>query len=72
MPNRQRHHPLLLSILNNECSQGQATLNATTAKMAEAFFQLQKEGILKKVLYGGEGNLPDFPDGAKVCSITVI
>ncbi|XP_005096150.1 AH receptor-interacting protein [Aplysia californica] len=33
--------------------------------MAEAFFQLQKEGILKKVVYGGEGDVPSFPDGAK-------
>ncbi|KAH9502852.1 hypothetical protein Btru_074620 [Bulinus truncatus] len=33
--------------------------------MAEILYQLQQDGILKKVLYGGEGDLPDFPDGAK-------
>lgn len=33
--------------------------------MAESFYTLQKEGIYKKVLYGGQGELPAFPDGAK-------
>ncbi|CAL1533773.1 unnamed protein product [Lymnaea stagnalis] len=33
--------------------------------MAEILFELQKEGIFKKVLYGGDGNIPTFPDGAK-------
>ncbi|RUS88116.1 hypothetical protein EGW08_004169 [Elysia chlorotica] len=33
--------------------------------MADTFFELQKEGIFKKVLYGAKGDLPSFPDGAK-------
>ncbi|KAK3731243.1 hypothetical protein RRG08_025786 [Elysia crispata] len=33
--------------------------------MADTFYQLQKDGILKKILYGAPGNTPSFPDGAK-------
>ncbi|GFO09966.1 peptidylprolyl isomerase [Plakobranchus ocellatus] len=33
--------------------------------MADTFYELQKEGILKKILYGAQGGLPAFPDGAK-------
>ncbi|GFS09792.1 peptidylprolyl isomerase [Elysia marginata] len=33
--------------------------------MADAFYELQKDGILKKVLYGAQGDAPSFPDGAK-------
>ncbi|XP_059171715.1 AH receptor-interacting protein-like [Physella acuta] len=33
--------------------------------MAENFYQLQKEGIFKKIIYAGDGIVPSFPDGAK-------
>ncbi|KAK0068839.1 AH receptor-interacting protein [Biomphalaria pfeifferi] len=33
--------------------------------MAELLYQLQQDGIYKKIIYGGEGDLPEIPDGAK-------
>jgi len=33
--------------------------------MAEILFELQKDGIQKRVLYGAKDSLPSFPDGAK-------
>lgn len=40
--------------------------------MAENFYQLQKEGIFKKIIYAGDGNVSSFPDGAKVCVNTCL
>ena len=40
--------------------------------MAESFYQLQKQGIYKKVLHGGVGELPSFPDGAKVFVLFIL
>ena len=34
--------------------------------MADILQDLQKDGILKKIIYAGKGELPEFKDGSKV------
>ncbi|XP_046351533.1 AH receptor-interacting protein-like [Haliotis rufescens] len=34
--------------------------------MADILFNLQKDGIIKKILYAGKGNLPPFKDGSRL------